>query len=131
MSDMSKKSDVAAPIDDVSPVPAAPFSITADVPAVDPNSPDNLADDAATEKEASPRWHPAWDSVQEKFEAILEEYDGNNVVQFKDLPAEDFKIKVLAQQVVRNEIKKIMEDTQRAVESVEQRPKRAKDSNSK
>lgn len=119
-------SDFSRTPDDASPIPAAPFSIAADVPAVDDNSPDNQADDVATTKEAAAYWHPAWETVQQKFQDLLDAYDGNNVTQFKDLPPQEFQVKVLAQAVVREEIKKIMEDVQRAVESVEQRPKPGK-----
>jgi len=124
-------SDFSATPDDMSPVPGGPgFAIQEDVPAVAPNSPENTADDIATDKEAAPYWHPAWESVQDKFNALLDSYDGNNVMQFKDLPPAEFQIKVLAQQTVRAELTKIMEDVQRAVESVEQRPKPGKQSKS-
>jgi hypothetical protein len=126
MSDMSKTSDQAAPLDDQSPIPAAPFSIAQDIPALDPNADgnDQSEDDKSTDREAAPFWSPAWESVQEKFEAVLDTYgQPGNAIQYKDLPADEFKIKMLTEAAVHTEITKIMEDVHRAVESVEQRPK--------
>lgn len=129
--DMSKTSDTAAPLDDQSPVPAAPFSIAQDIPALDPNAPgnDQSEDDKTTDREAAPFWSAAWESVQEKFEAVLDTYgQPANALQYKDLPADEFKIKMLSEATVHTEITKIMEDVHRAVESVEQRPKPDKQS---
>jgi L-lactate utilization protein LutC len=63
--------------------------------------------------------------VEEKFRQLLEEYDGNNIMQYKDLPAQEFQVKVLAQAVVRAEITKLMEDVKDAVQSVESRKQRS------
>jgi len=115
-----------ATVDDQAPVPTS-FDIARDVPAI---TEDQVKDDQETNNEAAPFWHPAWASVQRKFEELLEAYDGNNILQFKDLPIDEFKVRVLANQTVREEIKKIMEDVQNAVEAIEQQPNRPKQPNS-
>lgn len=122
MPDFKKTPTPPANTDDYSPAPAfGTADIHRDVPAI---KDDQQADDADLKKQAAPYWHPAWAVVQEKFEDLLEAYDGNNVLQFKDLPADEFKIKLLANQAVHAEISKIMEDVKSAVEEIESQPKR-------
>jgi L-lactate utilization protein LutC len=119
-------SDFAEPMtDDVALIPSDSFAIAQDVPAVGPSDPQTKADEAAENKEAAPYWHPAWEVVEEKLRQLLEEYDGNNIMQYKDLPAQEFQVKVLAQAVVRAEITKLMEDVRHAVQSVESRKQRS------
>lgn len=119
---MAKKpqSDFAA-TDDLSPVPVAPMAEVA--PVIEQ---DQQVDDTEDAKLAQAYWHPAWEKVQKLFENKLEAYDGNNVAQFKDLEPMDFKARVLANQIIYGEIKSIMEDVQRAVESVGSQPKPGK-----
>lgn len=121
--DMSKKSDMAAPLDDQAPVPLSPFAVSQDVPAIDE---DQQEDDAATQKEAAPYWHPAWETVEEKFREQLAVYKANNALVYKDLPADEFKIRMSSEAVVAEILEKVMEDVKRAVETVEQQPKRPK-----
>jgi hypothetical protein len=126
------QSDFSRTPDDASPIPAAPFSIASDVPAVDPDSPDNQADEIAENKEAAPRWHPAWDTVQERFEQeIASRNPAGGANTHRDLPAEEFKIRMIVDSDVVGILESIMEDVKRAVDSTEQRPKPAKQPSTK
>ena len=118
MSDFKKES----PRDDSAIVPSV-FAIATDVPAVET---DQNEDDKETTKQAAPYWHPAWAAVEDRFNELLKTYgDPANATLYKDLPADEFKIRMLAEAVVHSELEKIMEDVKRAVESVESRPKPA------
>lgn len=125
MSDFSKKAKPVTPTDDQAPIPALgqAFSVTPDVDTVTGQS----EDDKQTDRAAAPYWHPAWETVQERFEELLETY-GNpaNATIYRDFPDDEFKIRMLTEATVHQELTKIMEDVKRAVESVESRPKPAK-----
>jgi hypothetical protein len=127
MTDFKKDIRQRRTTDDQSPIPAAPFSIAQIFQDIHRGS---VRGRQETDREAAPYWSAAWETVQEKFEAVLETYgQTSNAMQYKDLPADEFKIKMLTEAAIRTEITKIMEDVQRAVESVESRPKPAKQSN--
>lgn len=109
-----------APVDDQSPVPMAPMP---ELPAI---AADISADEIEEEKRAQPYWHPAWAEVQKIMEDAIAEYSANNALVYKDLPADEFKIRMCSEDAVAVILKNIMEDVKRAVESVEHRPKPAK-----
>ncbi len=118
------KQDTAA-LDDVAPIPVAPMP---ELPTVEEDQAQDETEDA---KLAQAYWHPAWSKVQEKFQEVLDRYGSkDNALAYKDLPADEFKIKMIAEATVKQEWEKIMEDVKRAVESFESRPKPAKRSKS-
>lgn len=109
-----------SPLDDQGPMPMPPMP---ELPTIEE---DLAADETEDDKLAQAYWSPAWGPVQEKLQAILDTYgDPANAVVYKDLPAEEFKVRMLSEAAVRTEITKIMEDVKRAVESIESRPKPA------
>lgn len=109
--------------DDQAPIPIPPAVTTEDLPVI---SADQKQDETEDDKLAQAFWHPAWDKVAEILNTKLEAYDGNNIEQYKDLAPNDFKATVLANQIIHNEIKSLMEDIKNAVEAVESRPNRPK-----
>lgn len=119
------KKNATPPTDDNSPAPLGlgnPYSVTPDVPAVDVDQDD---DDKETTERAQPYWHPAWEKVQERFEQEIEARNpagGANV--HRELPAEEFKIRMIVDADVVAVLESIMEDVKSAVEQVESRPKR-------
>lgn len=113
------QSDFAA-ADDMAPIPIMP---NPDVPAIEE---DQVTDDVETTKEAQPFWHPAWETVQKKFETNIATYSANNALAYKDLDAFDFKVRVTSEAAIAEILTGIMEDVKRAVESVEQQPARPK-----
>lgn len=126
MSDFKK--NPTPPTDDYSPAPQlGTFSVAPEAPSV---SQEQLEAEKENEQQAAPYWHPAWAKVQERFEEILESYGGNNAAAYKDLPPDEFKIRMMSESVVHAEISKIMEDVKSAVEQSQQQPKRPKQSKS-
>jgi hypothetical protein len=122
MSDFKKNPNPAT--DDQSPAPVlgATFSIA---PEVD-TATDQQEDDRETSRQAAPYWHPAWEKVQDEFEEKIAAYgDPGNALAYKDLPAEEFKLRMLTEATVRGELKTIMENVKSAVEQSEQ-PKPSK-----
>jgi hypothetical protein len=111
-------------VDEVSPVPAFGIGdIQRDIPAIDD---DQNQDDIETDRQAAPYWHPAWAPVQEKFEEFLEIHGYNSAESHRELPADEFKIRMLVDAECANLVERLMEDVKRAVESVESRPKPTK-----
>lgn len=109
-----------APTDDMAPIPVAPMAEVA--PVIEE---DQQADDTEDAKLAAAYWHPAWEKVQDKMQETLDSYgDPGNAVAYKDMPADEFKIKMLTEATVRAEWNKIMEDVKRAVQSVEQQQRK-------
>lgn len=120
--DFSKKPPRAVPTDDQAPPPIGP---TFDVPET--VAADQSADEIQEAKDAAPFWHPAWETVQAKFEEKINAYgESSNALVLKDKPADEFKIDMIVAAIVTAELTEIMEDVKRAVESIERRPKPAK-----
>lgn len=118
---MAKKQGDFAPTDDMAPIPVAPMP---ELPTIEE---DQAKDETEDSKLAQAYWHPAFAKVQEKMQEVMDRYgDPGNAVAYKDLPADEFKIKMLTEAAIRAEWTKIMEDVQRAVESIESRPKPGK-----
>lgn len=131
MSDFKKKGDQDeaqhTPTDDMAPVPS--FNIATDIPALDETNPDNQQskDDQETDKMAAPMWHPSWEKVQQRFEEeIATRNPAGGANTHRELPADEFKIRMIVDSDVVGILETIMEDVKRAVESVESRPKPAK-----
>lgn len=99
----------------------APPPVMPEVPAI---AEDQIQDDIETTQMAEPYWHPAWAPVEKRFKEALEAYGGNNAMAYKDLPADEFKIKMMSERVVYDLVKELMEDVKSAVEAVEQQPSR-------
>ena len=106
--------------DDLAQVPLPPMP---DVPAIEEEQQEA---DIETTKAAQPYWHPAWETVQDKFQGLVDTYSANNALVHKDLPADEFKIRMSAEATVAAHLTDIMEDVKRAVESVDSRPKPGK-----
>jgi hypothetical protein len=106
-------------MDDQAPIPVAPLSV--DIPAIEEDQSEANVEDLKT---SQAYWHPAWSKVQDMFEAKLEAYKTNGAVTHADLPAEEFKIRLLTDAHVAAVIEEIMEDVKRAVESVESTKRR-------
>lgn len=102
---------MAQPADDVAPIPTMP-----DIPAIEEQQEEANHEDAKT---AQAYWHPAWSKVQEMFEQKLEAYRTNGAIAHADVPAQEFKIRLLTDAHVASVLEEIMEDVKRAVESVE------------
>jgi hypothetical protein len=123
MSDFKKKATPPAPVDDYSPAPqlGTPFSVAPETPAVDQDQ-----DDANVEinKRAAPYWHPAWERVQEVFEEFIAVHGTNSAELHAELPADEFKIRMIVDARASALVETLMEDVKSAVEQSEQQPKR-------
>jgi hypothetical protein len=98
-------------MDDSAPVPIAP-----EIPAIEEQQEEANQNDQQT---AQAYWHPAWSKVQEMFEQKLEAYKLNGALAHQQLPADEFKIRMMVDAHVNAVLEEIMEDVKRAVESVE------------
>ena len=123
MSDFKKKPEPPV-ADDYSPMPQlGAFNIQPDVDT----ETDQDADDKETNQWAAPRWHPAWDKVQDIFEEeIASRNPAGGANSHRELPADEFKIRMITDADVVAVLEGIMEKVKSAVEQSEQQPKRAK-----
>lgn len=128
MSDFKKKATPPEPTDDYSPSPALglTFNTAPETPEVDKEQEEA---DKETNQWAAPRWHSAWDKVQEVFEdEIASRNPAGGANSHRELPADEFKIRMITDADVVAVLEGIMERIQSAVEQSEQQPKRKKQS---
>lgn len=125
MSDFKKDATPPEPTDDYSPSPALgmAFNTSPETPDIDKEQEEA---DKELQKRAAPYWSPQWARVQEIFEEFLQIHGTNSAEVHADVPAEEFKIRMLVDARAAALIETLMEDVKSAVEQSEQQPKRQK-----
>lgn len=110
-----------APTDDQAPIPIPPM------PELSTVEEDLAQDEVEETKKAQAFWHPAWAEVQKLYDVKREEYgDPLRALKYSDLPAEEFKIKMLTEAAVYAEIVRLEGDVKDAVAAVERHTERPK-----